>query len=361
MPIFTNNILDLVRGTFPTVRKDTMTNLMMPLQKYYALSRLFKDQRMGFSGRLIQEELLTDDNGAARTTGLNSNDVFSEKDGVQLITAEMRHSETSYAYDKRVILAQGDNAAKIYDYLKVKRVQALGSLHALSEKLFWCKPPTATDTTDPYGIFYSLVYGSGAAGFNGGNPTGFSAVYGQDTSVSTNNIDRYRNCTGSFTNVVSTDFLDLFWDAYMLIGFEVPQDLNDFRNGVGEKMQCYTTKQNLKDLKHMMEGRNENLGYDLDKVEGTVTFSGTPIRWVPALDQPGVANQINSASHPFLMINWDALRIRFLEGDYMRDTGPYEMTPVRHNSIGVHVDLSWQTINLDRRRCALLAKADPLA
>lgn len=360
MPTFSNDILDLVRGTFVSVRKDTMTNLMMPLQKYYALSRLFKDQRMGFSGRRIQEELLTDDNGAARTTGQNSNDVFSEKDAVQLITADMRHSETSYAYDKRTILAQGDNAAKIYDYLKVKRIQALGSLHALCEKLFWCKPPTAADTTDPYGIFYSLVY-SASAGFSGANPTGFSAVYGQDTSVTTNNIDRYRNYTDIFTSVASTDFLDKFWTAYALIGFEVPQDLNDFRNGVGEKMQCYTTLQNLRDLKHMMEGRNENLGYDLSTIEGTVTASGTPIRWVPALDQPGVANQITVAAHPFLMINWDALRIRFLEGDYMRDTGPYEMTPVRHNSIGVHIDLSWQTINLDRRRCALLAKSDPLA
>lgn len=360
MALLANDIVDLVRGTFPSVRKDTIINLMMPLQEYFALSQLFKKERRGFGGRQIQEELNLSTNGSARWTGLNSTDVFSEKDGVELLTTTIRHSECSYTYDKRTILAQQDNAAKIYDYLKLKRIQAYGDFHKLHESVFWGKPDTDTATLQAYGVFYSLVY-SATQGFFGQNPTGFSAVYGNDTTAA--KFAQYRNFTGQFTNISSADFLDLFWDAYMKIGFKMPVDLDAFRYGVGRTFACYTTSTNIRALRHMLEGRNENLGFDLSNIDGTITVNRNPVYWVPALDGDATltANPINSASNPFLMINWDAFNIRFLDGDFMRETGPYEMTPIKHNSIGVHVDLSYQTLNIDRRQCALLAKSDPLA
>ncbi len=354
--LYANDILDLVTGTFPSIVKDTMTNLMLPLQKYYALSQLFRENRREFGGRRIQEELILDHNNAARHTALFSNDVFVEKDAVTTITVDMKHSETSYAYDKRTILAQQDDAVKIYSYLKKLRVQAIAALHQLCEEDFWCKPD-ANDNTKPYGVFYSMVY-SGTAGFNGQNAIN-SAVYGLDTS--SNTYKRYRNYTDAFTNITASDFLDKLWNAYMSIGFETPKDVDEFRRGVGDKMQCYTVKSNLLDLKHLMDSRNENLGYSLDMQDGSLTFMGSRINWVPAMDSTEVSLPLASASRPFLMVNWDYLNTRFLKGDFMRDTGPYDMTPVRHNSIGVHMDLSWNTINLDRRRQALLAVSDPLS
>lgn len=361
MALLTANITDLVTGTFPSIRKDTLTNLIMPLQKYY-FREIFDANRIGFGGRQIQEELALDDNHSARHIPLNSQDVFNEVDAVQIITTTVRHTETSYLYDKRAIMAQGENAAKIYDYLKLKRVQAIGSLHALCESDFWGKPDTDASTLAPYGLFYSLVY-SGTQGFNGANPTGFTAVYGLDTSTSStiSNIDRYRNYTANFSNITSADFLDTVWDAYMSVDFEPPTDIDQFRYGAGKRMQCYTTKANMRNIKHMFEGRNENLGYDLDKVDNTITFMGTPIRWAPALDSTKIARPINQSSNPFCMINWDCFKVRFLEGDYYRETGPEPLYGIRHNSIAVHIDLSWQTLNLDRRRMALIAQADPLS
>ena len=186
-------------------------------------------------------------------------------------------------------------------------------------------------------------------------------MYGIDTSVTTANIDRYRNYSGTYTNVQSNDFLDLYWDAREAINFETPVDLDEFKGETGKTFRCYTDYTTFKAIKHMMEGRNQNLGWDLASVGNMILADGNAIQWVPAWStSKDMARPISSSSHPFALVNWGSFGIRFLEGNYMEETGPYKR-PNYHNQIANHLDLSWQSVNQNRRANAILAIADPLA
>ena len=112
------DITDLSRAMFNVIQRDTLTNLLMPNQKYLAMSQIFREARRGFAGLTGQFDLLTDDNGAARSVGLEDEDVFREKDGVQFGTFTMRHTDTSWLYHRYAVLSNRDDKAKIYEYLR---------------------------------------------------------------------------------------------------------------------------------------------------------------------------------------------------------------------------------------------------
>ena len=88
-----------------------------------------------------------------------------------------RHLETSWTIDRRMI-AMNLDPARIVEIFLTQREQAIISLAEYFEATsFWNKPSTSSDNKEMFGIFYWLSY-SATQGFNGGNPTGFTAGRG---------------------------------------------------------------------------------------------------------------------------------------------------------------------------------------
>ncbi len=112
------------------------------------------------------------------------------------------------------------------------------------------------------------------------------------------------------------------------------------------------------------EAQNENLGRDLapytagsggggvQEIDGTLTFKKNPLIWVPQLDDTTV---FTAATNPIYQIDHGVFYPVCLKGDYLRETGPV-VAPNQHNMYRVFLDLTYNFICVNRRRCAVFGK-----
>jgi hypothetical protein len=87
-------------------------------------------------------------------------------------------------------------------------------------------------------------------------------------------------------------------------------------------------------------------------VDGTLTFKKNPIVYVPQLDDTSV---FTAATSPVYQIDHGVFYPYCLKGDYLRETGPV-VAPNQHNMYRVFLDLTYNIICTNRRRCAVFGK-----
>src|SRR5690606_3042281 len=106
------------------------------------------------------------------------------------------------------------------------------------------KPADSDDKLAPFGIPYWVVKDS-TAGFNGGNPSGFSSgAGGLDSSRHT----RWANYTDSYTNVTKADLIKKMRTAYRKIRFKSPMNVPDYRRGRGDQYRIYVNEETISDF-----------------------------------------------------------------------------------------------------------------
>lgn len=336
------DIIDLTNLTLKELGRMKFNQIATRLQEYHMMGKMLKDEKQEFEGGTgIQRTIMVDHSGAARMVGMFQTDTVNVADQTVLMSIPWKHTTTNYAYERREML-MNKGAAKIVDLLKVRRADAMISLAETLETQGWSKPSDSNDVANAFGVKYWIVKNA-TAGFNGGNPSGFTSGAG---AVSSTTVTRWANYTAPYTSVSKPDLIDAMRTAARKIVFKSPISIDDFRRGAGDTYRIYTNEATLKAMESVGEAQNENLGRDLASMDGTLTFRKNPIFWVPKLDA--------DTDNPVYMINWAWFNPVFLSGDYMRETSP-SLAANQHNVFVVHVDLTWNMLCTNRRAQAVLS------
>jgi hypothetical protein len=203
----------------------------------------------------------------------------------------------------------------------------------LQEELFW-NAPTGTTDLRPMGIPF-WIQGSATTGFNGGNPTGYSAGCAGISSV---DYPKWRNYTDTFSQVTTDDFVKKVKKALWSTNFQAPVPHPELGFGKSD-YTMYTTYSVTETCERLAETRNDNLGSDLAKYIGVVTIGGVPLKAVPYLTT-------NDTTDPVYGVNWKTLRPYVKKGCSMRRSPP-KPAPLQHNVRNVFIDnwMNWVCIN----------------
>lgn len=344
MQLSAEQIVDLVTTTQKELGRMRWTEIATDLTEYEVLPRMLKRGKVKFAtGAGIQRNVMVGTSNAAKHVGLFNVDSSNTTDVMAVADVPFRHTTTNYAFDRREKQMNG-GPEQIVDLIKIRRADAMISLAKLLEDTFWSKPADSTDKITPYGVLYWIVK-SATQGFNGTNPSGFTDGAG---NLSSTTYPRWANYTDAYTAVSKADLIKKLRKAYRLTDFKSPVDIPSYREGTGQRFRLYLNEETLSDIEDVGEAQNENLGRDVASMDGSITFRRNPLIYIPKLDA--------DTDNPIYGIDWGTFFIYFLRGEYLREEAPYKVAN-QHNVFRVDVDLSWNTLCVDRRRHFVFKKA----
>lgn len=343
-----DDIVDLVRTTQKELGRMKWTEIATDTQDHIAFNQLMRSNRMGFrSGTSIEWRVMVRHSGAAKNVGLFQVDDVNVGETMELANVPWRHWNTNYAIEEREISMNRD-PARIVEEIKVRRADAMISLAELVEADFWSKPTDSTDAEKPFGVPYWITWGSGTQGFNGGNPSGFTAGRG---GIDSGTFGRWDNWTDTYVDVSKSDFIRKARKAATFTRFMAPTPIPTFNTG--DRFGYFTTYNVVGRLEEAAESQNDSLGNDIASKDGRVLFRGNPVTWAPYLE--------NKAGDPFYGINWGVFKVVFLTGWFMKEGRLTRLESKQHTTLNAHVDTTANIVCRDLRRCFVLATSDPEA
>lgn len=264
----------------------------------------------------------------------------------QVITAQLedymttgsvpwRICNTHWAVDEMQEL-MNKGPEQIVNLTKVKRYSAYTDLADRLEAAFWTAPSSSSDELQPYGAPYYLTRVGVAAtpGHNGTVASGHTTTAGISHSTYTG----WRNWVGQYTAVTKPDLVTKMREAVIKTSFRPPYAFQATDGSSPSKRRnryrIFTNYDVLRQFEDMLENQNENLGNDLAPKDGVVMFRGTPVVYCDYLEQ-------NDSTDPVYGFNFDAWKIVWLRGQYMREQAPIRM-PNQPMTIVTHV---WNVMN----------------
>ncbi len=325
------------------IRRGAFLDLQSDLSDHVAVREMWKNRKKTFNGGedwTFHAQI--DHNHSARAVGLYETDGSSLQDTMISGAIPPRHVNAHYIYDVREPDFQRGGHA-IVDLVQTRYVAMMVSLYEYLEEVLWGKPVDSSDTSTPYGIDYWIVKAA-TEGFNGGNPTGFTAGR---AGISTGTYARWANWTAQYTTVSKTDLIRKMRKAARHINFRSPvshaqPSMAAMRNGI------YLNTDVIGLVEEALEDQNMNLGNDVASKDGRSLFKGTPLTYVPYLD--------SDTTDPVYMIDWKWLVIGVMAGWENSLTSPY-MVSGKHNVRRVDLDATLNMVCTNLRRQAVIAKA----
>lgn len=341
MGLQVSDIADDVQAIQQDLGELKATDLMHDLQRFYAMPRILKKNRVHFTvGEQIRRNIVLNHGGNAQHTSLYAVDDTHRRDVLSYVLVPWRHGKTHWIIDRREV-NMNRNPRKVVDLVKLGRQTAMASAAELLESDFWGAPSSSSDDLTPWGLFYWCVKSATAADFNGQNPSGFSSVGGLDTSTAA--YARFRNYAGPYVAITKADLVQKMRTAYRKIQFVSPTRMPNYSTGTD--YEIFTNDAVFEQFEVLVEGQNENIGNDLGG--RNVTFKGNPVHWVPSLD--------SDSTDPVYFINWGTFKIEFLRGEYMVENPP-KPAPNQHPVLENWIDWSFNFVDVDRRGLAVLSK-----
>lgn len=311
----TTDIADLVASTKPDYGEGYVTDLSGDLQNYHCMGNLMKKERVSVDGgSSLKWNVVTDDNGRGQFVGLYNQKSYNVKDVLTTASIDWRWGTTDFTIDIREESINSASKKRILDLIKIRRFAGLVSWAKLVEAAFWTKPASSSDTTTPFGVDYYIVKNA-TEGFNGGNPSGFSAGAG---GLSSTTYPRWANWAAQYSAITVPDLLTKWDKAATFTDFEQPVEIPTYNTG--NKYGFYTNYTVLGPLKRLLEQQNESLGYDLDSMNGKVVFRRVPVYWVSYLEDANYST--GDSQDPVFGINWGDMNFSFLEDWYFRELKP---------------------------------------
>lgn len=335
---------DLVASTLNELGPyDAVQQIAQEKQDYEVLPRWFKQDKIELgSGVAIQRSLMVANNGAARHAAPTAVDQVNLADVLKNITVQWVHADTSWMVIYQHALMNRDPSA-ILNQIKAQRTAAMLSLHEEMENKAWGDAPASTNTDDPWGIKYWIVKNA-TEGFTGGSPTGDNLIAGLNlTTLPT--AGHYKNWSNTYTAITPTDLMPKWRKMHRQTRFRSPVDMKDYMTGSGDDYRYYTNDAGIAGIEEVLAAQADLSIRDVYSVDGmSATFKGNPIRWIAALD--------SDTSNPVYAVNHSVFQPVCLKGDNLRETR--NMAPRNHNIEQYFVDLSYNFLCVDRRRCGVL-------
>jgi hypothetical protein len=341
----TAEILDLLATTQADLGQGKWTDISFPLQEYIAMPMIMQEKKVGFSsGTSIDWRVSVATSGNARMTGNYSTDQVNVKDVFKTASVPWRSCETKSAIEHKEMLVNR-SPAQIVSLVEAREADAMTDLAMLLEDRWWNGLPAATNDEDPYNVNYWIVYNA-TSGFTGGNPSGHSTTAGLDASVYSN----WKNWSAQYNLGAFSDIngLPQLREAFTKTRFKAPVPTPGFATSATRGIYC--NYQVIQGMQNVAVLNNDQLGRDIAPMDGEVVFRKLPVTYVPALD--------GNVDQPIYGIDWSVFYPVFLEGDYMRRTGPV-VAPGAHNVYITYTDLTFNFVCRDRRKNFVIAAGDP--
>lgn len=326
------------------------TEIATDVQEHYALPQILKKKKVKFqAGRGISRNIMLDHSNAAEHVGLYATDNVNVGDVMTTINIPWRNTTTHYAFDLHEV-SMNSGKEEIVDLISVRRTDAMISLAELMEETMW--GTISDDGVTPFCFQYWIDWeDDSTGGFGGLNHSSFSSGPG---GLSASTYSRWRNWCSTYTNVskdASTDLIPQWRKAFRECGWKPAiQGIPTYDKG-RPRYENFVNGDTIQAIEDLGEDQNENLGRDIASMDGQMMFRRTPIHWVPYLDD-------YTTSDPVWMVDWSVFHPVFLKGWYLKESKP-EQAPNQHNVMRVFVDLTWNMLCVNRRKLAVLAKADP--
>jgi len=323
------------------IKRGAFVDLQSDLQDHVAVRELWGRRKKKFAGGDPWEfEIQTDHNHSTRAVGLYETDGSSLTDTMAKGTVNQRHINSHYEYDLREKDFQR-GGAEIVNLIKTKYVAMMVSFFDWLEPVLWDEP--ADDNKTPFGVDY-WVTRSASTGFNGGNPTNFSSG---KAGISFSDQPRWANWTARYVSVTQEDLIRKMREASAKTKFRSPVShsqptLGSASNGV------YMNYETLGLIEEGLRDQNMNLGNDIASKDGASTFKGTPLTYVPQLD--------NDAQSPVFMLDWKWMAIGVMPGWENKLSKPYRVAD-KHNVQRVDHDVSLNMVCTNLRRQAVISTA----
>ncbi len=326
--LLVENVGDLVADTLKDLGKPKFTDISSNLQNHVAAKNLIRKNRMVLdSGIGIQFNVLVEESNAAANVGPLTPDSLQMTDGMVQASTVWRYSRTGYMIPHQ-FMSVNREPARIVDWVHQQRLMAMIALVEMMETNFWAAP-AATDALTPLGIPY-WVTKNGTTGFNGGTLTGYSNKAGLSGST----YPGWQNYTIAYNNVTRDDFIRSLRKGALFIEFKPPVDGIPSPN-TGDDYGWYTNYSVLQPLEEVLESNNDNLGFDVDPMDGKVAFRRRRAEWVPWLER--------DTTNPWYGINWGWAKIYVMRGEWLRETA-VPITPNLHNVHSQFVDLMYNFV-----------------
>lgn len=357
------DVADLIESILPDLDRMNWEQIAQNLQDYEMMSHWLQKDRVTFEGGIaIRKNLLARTGGAASHTGITDTDSASIPDLMEHIQVPWRHAQTSWAYHYQTDILMNRGTARINETVKPRRIASMIDLAAELESKAW-QVPNTTDKLNPYGLPYWIVYNA-TTGFTGSYPTGPDAVaHTTIGGLDLNDAPNFKNYSANYTTVSKTDLIPKMRTAQRKTRFMSPVSKEDMTSQRGRDRRIYANETTISSFETIGESQNENLGrdlapytaggHDVKDMDGTLVFRKIPIIWVPQLDD---TTTFTACSNPVYMIDHSVFFPYCLKGDYLRESPP-EKVPDQHNMWRVFVDLSYNFVCSNRRRCAVFATA----
>lgn len=363
------DVADLVQSILPDLDRMSWEQVAQDLQRYELMSHwLQKDKLMFGDGIAIRRNLMTQLSGAASHTGITDVDDVDIPDLMDDITVPWRHAQTKWAYHYQTDILMNRGKSSINDTVKPRRAAAMIDLAQELEQKAW-QVPNTSDKLSPYGVPYWIVYNA-TTGFTGGYPTGpDGTVWTTIGGLSLTDSPKFKNYSANYSSVSKLDLIPKMRTGVRKTNFYSPIGDLDLSTPRGDDRRFYCDEATVSAFEDVGESQNENLGRDLAPMEagqhgsrrgsgglrdtdGTITFKKNPIVYVPQLDDTTV---FTAATSPVYQIDHSVFYVYCLKGDYLRETGP-EKAPNQHNFWRVFIDLTYNMLCANRRRCAVYGK-----
>ncbi len=324
------------------IKKGSFVDMQTDLSDHVAVREMWKGRKKVFAGgEDWQFDAQMDHNHSARTVGLFETDGTALTDTMAKGSVKVRHVNAHYIYDQREPAFQR-GGTQIVDLVMTRYTGMMISLFELLEDLLWSKPVDSSDVKTPFGIAFWITR-SATEGFNGGNPAGFTDG---KAGLSALTYPRWQNWTAQYVNVTKEDLIRKMRKAHRMSRFRSPvshanPDLGAMKNGI------YLNGDTVGLFEEAAEQQNMNLGKDVASMDGRTLFKGTPLTYVPKLD--------DDTADPVYMIDWKVLAIGVMAGWENNLSKPY-MVPNKHLVRRVDLDASLNMVATDLRRLAVISK-----
>ena len=350
-----SQILDLANGTLKRMDAPRFSQIATRLQVYEVLSRwLKKDKVVISSGIGMSDQLMVRTGGSARHAPISAADDVRIVDLMAKIEVPWAHLRANWGFYRQELLMNRGKEL-VYKILSPREGGAMIDIADALEVGAW-RAALPGDVAMPLGVPFWVVK-SATAGFNGGNPAGFSTCGGIDASA----VANHRNYTFSFSAYSRSDLFKKWATAHRLTRWQSPVNIPDCRSGNGSRYRYYANTVTVGNIEEYADTRNDNLGWDVagesvksDRssdvgyFDGIITYKRHPIVHVPQLDA--------DTSEPIYGLDHDSFRTTILEGDNLRRSDAMILLP-NHNALGVFIDLSYQFACLERRNQMVAYKA----
>ncbi len=322
------------------IKRGAFLDMATDLTDHVAVREIWKKRKKVFDGgddwRFFAQ---VDHNHSAGAVGLYETDVSAINETTIQLEVQPRHVNAHYTFDVREKSFQKGGVA-VANLIQTKYVGMMTSFYEMLERFLWTKPVDSSDERQPYGIEYWVTKGaaeSAPGAFTGLDPTGFPLGRAGKKS---GDYPRWANYASPYLAVSKEDLVRKMRTGHRLTAFRSPishaqPDLGAMGNGI------YTNNSVLMTMEEILEDQNMNLGNDMDSKGGRVMFKGSPVIYVPYLN--------NDTENPIYMLDWKWLTIGCLSGWENNLSKPYQLGDM-HLVNRVDLDATLQMVCTDLRR-----------